>query len=268
MSIRVELIYDLHCPNVPEARKSLLEAFAQAGLTPAWTEWERGSPDGPAYVARYGSPTILVDGGDVAGVELAGNGDCCRLYQHGSEGARGAPPVASIVRALRSAGAAGAADQNGHAFGWRRLLPTLPGVGAALLPVGGCPACWPVYSAVLAALGLGFLLKSAYLVWIEGALVGLALLALGFRARARRGYGPLVLGAVSAGIVLFFKFGRAFPPLVYAGLAGLVIACVWNAWPIGSGGRDACPQCLRAEAQNAPQTDPEGGKRYGNEAKG
>jgi|GEM_PF-2330127 len=30
-------------------------------------------------------------------------------------------------------------------------------------PQGRCPACWPAYAGVLSALGLGFLLESAYL---------------------------------------------------------------------------------------------------------
>ena len=65
MRCRVELIYDLDCPNVGEARTVLLQAFAQVGISPTWTEWNRKGPDSPAYVRGYGSPTILVNGQDV-----------------------------------------------------------------------------------------------------------------------------------------------------------------------------------------------------------
>jgi hypothetical protein len=165
------------------------------------------------------------------------------VYEHGSGAARGIPPVARIAGALRSAGAAAPGVQRKHFAGWGRVLSALPGVGAALLPVGGCPACWPLYSAVLAALGLGFLLNSPYLVWINAALLGVVLFVLGFRARARRGWRPLALASVSAGVVLFFKFARRFAPLVYVGLAGLMIACLWNAWPKAAADEGACPQC-------------------------
>ncbi len=65
--IGVELIYDHDCPNVPETRAHLLQAFAESGLPPRWTEWNRADPRSPSYVSGYGSPTVLVNGQDVAG---------------------------------------------------------------------------------------------------------------------------------------------------------------------------------------------------------
>jgi len=58
--MKVELIYDADCPNVAETRANMLQAFAAAGLNAKWTEWERSSPSSPAYVADFGSPTVLV----------------------------------------------------------------------------------------------------------------------------------------------------------------------------------------------------------------
>jgi hypothetical protein len=63
-----------------------------------------------------------------------------------------------------------------------------------------------------------------------GALV-LALVALGFRATQRRGFGPFVLGvAASTGIVLG-KFVLDMNTLVYVATALLAGASVWNSWP-------------------------------------
>jgi len=45
---------------------------------------------------------------------------------------------------------------------WRRVFTVLPGLGATLLPVGACPACWPGYAGFLSAAGLGFLWFNAY----------------------------------------------------------------------------------------------------------
>jgi hypothetical protein len=174
MTLRVELVYDLDCPNVQEARRALLRAFADADIPPSWTEWDRKSPASPASTQLYGSPTILVNGRDVTGVERAEGADRCRIYQSDSGALRRVPPVSSIVAALRHEHALTPGAHIRRASGWRHFLASLPGVSAALLPVGGCPACWPVYAGVLGAVGLTFLLDSAYLLWINSALLGMA----------------------------------------------------------------------------------------------
>ena len=62
----IELIYDSDCPNVEDTRVQLRGVCAQAGLDPRWREWNRSSPDSPSYARHFGSPTVLVDGKDVA----------------------------------------------------------------------------------------------------------------------------------------------------------------------------------------------------------
>jgi len=103
----VELIYDSDCPNVPRARENLLRAFSQTGLAPRWQEWDRADADAPAHVRAYGSPTILVDGRDVAGATAA-DAACCRIYTNDQGGKQGVPPVTLIVAAL-----AGKSDSKG-----------------------------------------------------------------------------------------------------------------------------------------------------------
>lgn len=66
MTYRVELVYDSDCPNIGQTRAALLQAFAQAGISASWVEWDQKAPESPAYVREYGSPTILVNGKDVA----------------------------------------------------------------------------------------------------------------------------------------------------------------------------------------------------------
>jgi hypothetical protein len=100
-----------------------------------------------------------------------------------------------------------------------------------------------VYSAVLASLGLTFLLDSAYVLWVALTLLGVALFSIGLRAKARRGYGPLMVGVVSVGLILFFKFAWLSDPLVYIGLGGLGIASFWNAWPRKADRLGECPGC-------------------------
>ena len=65
--------------------------------------------------------------------------------------------------------------------------------------------------------------------------------ALGWRARRRRGYPPLVLGVVAATLVLVGRFALASDVFAYTGSAFLVAASAWNAWPVGRSGDQACP---------------------------
>lgn len=252
---QVELIYDSDCPNIRDARKALLEGFARAGLEPSWTEWDRKSPESPAHALRYGSPTVLVDGRDVA-VDIIEepSADSCRVYDHGPGGLKGVPPVSRIAAALGHATQPDGYPNNERH--WWRFSASLPAVGAAFLPVGFCPACWPAYAGVLGALGLGFLLDRTYLLPLTTALFGLALLALAFRAKSRRGYGPFVLGVLSAGLMLAFKFAYVLAPLAYAGLAGFLAASLWNAWPKQENKAGSCPKCVGqapvVETENAP----------------
>jgi mercuric ion transport protein len=94
----VDLVYSTDCPNVPMARANLLLAFARTGLQPKWTEHRIGDPEAPARTRGFGSPTILVNGRDVAGAPPSTE-NCCRVYE-GSIGFAPAPSVEQIVAAL------------------------------------------------------------------------------------------------------------------------------------------------------------------------
>ncbi len=245
--MRVDLIYDMDCPNLRHAREALLKGFSEAGLQPSWTEWDRKLTESPAYARLYGSPTILVDGRDVAGAEPVEGSDSCRIYDHRGSGVKGVPPVQGIAAALGNAGRSTPTCPAGRGRGWWRFLGSAPGVGAALLPVGVCPACWPAYAGIVGFLGLGLLLESTYLLPITIGFLGLAVFTLGVRAKTRRGYRPLALGIASVACVLVFKSGYVFDALMYAGLFGLVVASVWDAWPKRKTEVGSCPKCVQPE---------------------
>lgn len=101
--MQVELVYEKTCPNIDAARSQLSRAFAEVGITPRWQEWEVSTPQAPAHVHGYGSPTILVNGQDISGNVIAGDDYCCRVYSYEEHRNRRVPAVADIVRALRSA---------------------------------------------------------------------------------------------------------------------------------------------------------------------
>jgi mercuric ion transport protein len=101
---RVELIYDADCPNVTAVRQQLIRAFAALGIVPRWQEWERRATRSPAHVRDFASPTILVNGRDVAqSTAIAGSG-ACRVYTDETGRLSGIPALESITAALSATG--------------------------------------------------------------------------------------------------------------------------------------------------------------------
>lgn len=132
-----------------------------------------------------------------------------------------------------------------------RLLGALPGMVVGLLPIGACPACWPAYGAVPGAAGLGFLLDRAYLFPVTLAALGMALVALGYAARSRRGHGPLAVGAAGAASIVVGKFGLGLAWAGCAGVALLLGATSWSVWPRRVGAREGCPACRQTGEDTA-----------------
>lgn len=243
--MQVELVYDEECPNVPAARAQLMQAFAAAGVAPRWQEWALNAGEAPARVRGYGSPTILVNGADVAGAAPHGDAAACRVYGRGSDVYQGVPPLDDILRALRSASQPETFRRAKGA--WRLNGAILPAFGTALLPKLACPACWPAYGGLLSSLGVGFVDYTPYLLPLTIGFLALALAALGYRASRRRGYGPLVLGLIASAVILVGKFGYDHDIAMYTGLTALVAASLWNTWPRRQPHSAPCPACTTPE---------------------
>jgi hypothetical protein len=94
--VQIQLLYFPGCPHVGMARQVLQEALAQLDGAPAVVEIDVTDPSTPAELRGWGSPTILIDGRDVAGGRASGA--CCRLYPE--SGRKGAPSLAAIRAAL------------------------------------------------------------------------------------------------------------------------------------------------------------------------
>ncbi len=111
----------------------------------------------------------------------------------------------------------------------------------ALLPKLSCPMCWPAYAGLLTALGLGFLMSGRYLFAVTAVFLVISVGALAFRNRERRGIAPALVGLTGAVVVLFGKFQFEWINAMYAGLAILISASLWNSWPQRS--TEPCRQC-------------------------
>ena len=113
---------------------------------------------------------------------------------------------------------------------WKHTVLTAPGIGVSLLPKLICPVCWPAYAGTASSMGLGFLIGTTYLLPMTAGLLAVSVGALGFRARQRRGYGPLSMGLLAAIVVLVGKFQLESTATTYAGISLLVVASIANSW--------------------------------------
>lgn len=135
--------------------------------------------------------------------------------------------------------------------GRARLLTVVPAVLAALLPKAICPACWPVYAGLLASMGIGFVDFGPYLLPLTVVTLAAVLASLGYRARSRRGFGPLLLGLLGSGAILLGKFLLESEVLLYGGIVFLIGASIWNSWPK----RRGCSACAQADqSAQSPHT--------------
>lgn len=60
-------------------------------------------------------------------------------------------------------------------------------------------------------------------------------------------------------MILFSKFSWMLDPLVYVGLAGLVIASFWNAWPKKTEKAGACSKCSGQQGKTPAERIFQGG---------
>lgn len=245
--MNVELIYDADCPNVARARSLLIRAFTWTGVSARWREWERGSPDSPEYARRYGSPTILIDGQDVAGAAPVAGVGACRVYADGEGKLSRTPPLDAVCSALLRASPGRPARTR-----WQAVIASLPAVGTAFLPKLTCPLCFPAYAAILSAVGLEFMDYTPYLLPLTAMFLVLALAVLARQSQRNGNFDSLILGIAAAVLVLAGKFHADSDWITTGGIVLLVAAVVL-------GGRmkpttpASCPACAPGGSEQQVQ---------------
>lgn len=239
----VELIFDADCPNVPETRSQLIKAFTRTGISARWKEWERGSPDTPDYARAYGSPTILVDGKDIAGVAPSAGTRACRVYNDRHGNLSRTPSIEAICSALSD----GAPPKTPVAGRWQAVAASFPAIGTALLPKLTCPLCFPAYAAILSALGIEFVNYTPYLLPLTVIFLAVAISVLALQTRRTGNIVPLVLGIIASLIVLFAKFGIESDWLTTGGII-MLVAAIFLGGRTKSTAIAPCPACDVGEA--------------------
>jgi hypothetical protein len=127
---------------------------------------------------------------------------------------------------------------------WTFNTAMLPSIGVALLPKLSCPACWPAYAGLLSSLGISFVDYTPYLLPFTLLFLTISLATMVYKAPARHGYRPLLLGLAASTILLIGKFRYDSDAIMYVGLAILVAASLWNTWPKKPlAGTGDCPAC-------------------------
>jgi hypothetical protein len=235
----VELIYDADCPNATRARSLLIKAFAQTGISARWQEWERSAPGSPGYAKQYGSPTLLVDGRDVAGTDVVSGSSACRIYSSSEGRLSGIPPLEAVCAALVKAAPADPLKRTR----WQAFAAAFPALGLAFLPKLVCPLCFPAYAAILSALGIEFIDYTPYLLPLTAIFLAVALGVLALQARRTGNVTALLLGLAAAAVVLLGKFYFEYDWLTTGGVV-LLIAAILFGNRFRSAATAACPACV------------------------
>lgn len=222
--MNVELIYDGDCPNVAGTRSMLIEAFTTTGVSARWKEWERSSADAPDYARCYGSPTILIDGKDVAGAAPSPGTHACRVYSDGGGKLSRIPPLEVIRSALLGAAPGGKPTTSR----WQAAIASFPAIGTVLLPKLACPLCFPAYAAILSALGLEFVDYTPYLLPLSIAFLVIVVGVLAAQTRRSGNAAPLILGIAASLVILAGRFGMEIGWLTTSGVVLLIAAVLFG----------------------------------------
>jgi hypothetical protein len=220
--MRVQLLTFPGCPSAEPARDVLRRALAEMGLPDGFEEVDVSRPETPEALRGWGSPTILVDGRDVAGAAPSA-GAACRLYTPGAGEGRGAPALSLVLQALHAA--RGPVRRR-----WMAAVAALPAALLALLPTATCPACLPAYGALLSSFGLGVLVDERVMAPLVAAFLVLGLASVAWTTRRHGRWGPLVVTLLGSLAVVAGRLAWNVPAAVNAGVALLIAGAAWNAW--------------------------------------
>ena len=128
---------------------------------------------------------------------------------------------------------------------WRKVLSLAAPLLVAVIPK--CPVCLAAHASIAGAIGVGEVAARTWVPYAAALSLILALALLGYGAQSRRGRGPLMLGLVAAALIAIELF-HEHPPtalhghapvapephaqlVTWIGVALLVAASLWNAWP-------------------------------------
>jgi hypothetical protein len=212
MKIKIDLLYFKGCPNVDQARDHLKKALAQLSLPIQWNEIDVEDPNTEPHLKGFPSPTILVNGFDVAtGLKSAPGSSACKIG--------GIPETARIIESIK---------KSSSKRGMMAFFAAIPATTIAVFPSVFCPACYPALAALLSSFGLGFFASEAVIQPLTVTFLLIALLALFYQSYKLKKYGSFAIGVIGA--LGIYAGHYLFPSLVltYTSVAMLIGASIWN----------------------------------------
>jgi hypothetical protein len=125
-----------------------------------------------------------------------------------------------------------------------------------------CPACFPLFAAISAAVGLGALGRfEGVFFYLLQAFAVLSLIGLVASYRQHHRLAPLLTGAASVAALVYAFYDSFSYSAVYGGLFGLLGATVWNRFSARSASRAlqpilrlvlTCPHCAHQHQETMP----------------
>jgi mercuric ion transport protein len=104
------------------------------------------------------------------------------------------------------------------------------GAGGTIAAAFGMSCCLPLFAVVGSAIGLGFLAQyESEMNYLMQAAVVLAVVGTLWAYRKHRSILPVIIGIVSAGVIIYSVNTNMNSSLIYGGLAGLVATAILNA---------------------------------------
>ncbi len=125
--MKIDVLYFEGCPNHKPTVRRVRETLGRLGIEAEVNEVEVTAEDDAAALKFIGSPTVLIDGQDIAPAQRqkAGYGFGCRTF-----GGAGLPSAEMMENAIRTAGAAATFTKPPPKRGWLSALAALPGAAA------------------------------------------------------------------------------------------------------------------------------------------
>ena len=97
--MKVQLLTFPGCPNAAAARELLRRVLESSNVLAEIEEVDTSAPETPERLRGWSSPTILIDGMDIEGLERPATASC-RLYRDPAGRLSGVPPEATLQAAL------------------------------------------------------------------------------------------------------------------------------------------------------------------------
>lgn len=105
-----------------------------------------------------------------------------------------------------------------------QLLIGLPAILVSVLPLITCPLCWPLYTTILTAMGVGFIDSVLILLPLMSTLILLAVVGYWIKARKSKNYWPVGIGFVAGIAMIIGKFLFVSDWLLWVGMGGFILA--------------------------------------------